>query len=84
MINIYKELIKNNINKLTINQVKDFADKNNISYSDEEANIVFYYIKNYYDNILNGDINIIEEIKNKISPSLYDYLFELYLKYIKN
>ena len=70
MINIYKELIKNNINKLTINQVKDFADKNNISYSDEEANIVFYYIKNYYDNILNGDIN--------------DYLFELYLKYIKN
>lgn len=84
MINIYHDLIKKYIPYLTIEHIKDFADKNNIPYSDEEANLIFYYIKNYYNDILNGDINIFEEIKNKISPSLYDYLFELYLKYLKN
>ena len=81
MIIIYKELIKKNINNLTINHVKDFADKNNISYTDDELNTIYHFIMYYYQDLLDENIKVFDIIKNKINPNLYKKLLNLYIEY---
>lgn len=81
MIIIYKELIKKNINNLTINHVKDFADKNNISYTDDELNTIYHFIMYYYQDLLDENIKVFDIIKNKINPNLYKKLLNLYVEY---
>ena len=74
MIIIYKELIKKNINNLTINHVKDFADKNNISYTDDELNTIYHFIMYYYQDLLDENIKVFDIIKNKINPIILIYI----------
>ena len=81
MIYIYKELIKKNINKLTINDLKEYANKNNISYTEDEAIIIYNFIMYNYNELLNENIKVFEQIKNKINPNLYKELLNLYIEY---
>jgi len=50
VIFIYKELAKKYINRLSINDVKNFADKNKIEYTNEELVIVYNFIMYNYNN----------------------------------
>lgn len=81
MIFIYKELAKKYINRLSINDVKNFADKNKIEYTNEELVIVYNFIMYNYNDLLDGNIKIIDNIKDKISPTLYKRLINLYIEY---
>ena len=81
MIFIYKEFVKNNINKLTIEQVKKFADKNSFTYSEEELVTVYNFIKYYYNDLLDEDIKVFENIRNDLNPKLYKDLLNLYIEY---
>ena len=81
MIFIYKELVKKYINRLSINDLEKFAKKNNISYTKEELNTVYNFILNNYNDLLNENIRVFENIKNKISPTLYKRLLNLYIEY---
>ena len=81
MIFIYKELVKKYINRLSINDLEKFAKKNNISYTKEELNTVYNFILNNYNDLLNENIRVFENIKNKISPTLYKKLLNLYIDY---
>ncbi len=81
MIFIYKELVKKYINRLSINDLEKFAKKNNISYTKEELNTVYNFILNNYNDLLNENIRVFENIKNKISPTLYKKLLNLYIEY---
>ena len=75
-------LIKEYIKKLTVDDIKRFAKQKNIDISDSEANILFYYAKNYYQDILKGeDDTIIKELKNKLSPNTFKDAYKLYLEY---
>lgn len=81
MICIYKDIIRKYINLLTLDDIKNFADEKNISYTADEAIIIYNFIKYYYNDLLDENIKVFEEIKNKISPNLYKTLLHLYIDY---
>ena len=81
MISIYKEIIKKYINLLTLDDIKKFANKEKIIYTDDEAIIIYNFIMYYYNDLLDENIKVFENIKNKISPNLYKRLLHLYIDY---
>ena len=81
MIYIYKDIIKKYINLLTLDDIKRFADKEKITYTDEEAIIVYNFIIFYINDLLDENIKVFEHIKNKINPNLYKKLLHLYIEY---
>ena len=81
MIYIYKEIIRKYINTLTINDLKKYANKNNIKYTEDEAIIIYDFIKYNYNDLLNENIKVFESIRNKINPNLYKQLLNLYIDY---
>ena len=74
-------LIIEYIKKLTIDDVKNFAKLKNINISDSEAIILYTYIKNHYQELLNNDSKIIKEIKDQINPNTFKEVYKLYLEY---
>ena len=81
MINIYKEIIKNYITRLSKEDLKVFAYKNSITYTEEELDIIYSFILNNYNDLLNENIKVFEKIKNRINPNLYKRLLNLYIEY---
>jgi len=81
VIFIYKDLVKKYIHKLTIQDVEDFAQKNQITYTQDELVIVYNFIMYYYNDLLNENIRVFETIKGKVSPNLYKKLLNLYIEY---
>ena len=81
MICIYKELIKKNINKLTIEHLRNFAKIKNISYTEDELVIIYNFIMYNYNDLLDENIRVFESIKTKINPLLYKDLINLYIEY---
>jgi hypothetical protein len=75
-------LIKEYIKKITVDDIKEFAKKKNISITDTDAIILYTYAKNHYQDFLNGnDTNLIWELKEKLSPNAFKEAYKLYLEY---
>jgi len=66
---------------MTVNDVINFANKNNISISSSESIIIYNYIKRNYKFILNNDDSSLSELKNSLRKDLYDKIIELYMYY---
>ncbi len=81
MIFIYQDFIKKHIHELTIQDIEGFARKKNISYTKDELLIVYQFIQYHYQDLLDENIKVFEEIKDKISPTLYKQLLNLYIEY---
>ena len=81
MIYIYQELVKKYIGQLSPKDLEDFATKNDISYTKDELIIVYQFIKYHYQDLLDENIKVFEEIRDKISPNLYKQLLNLYIEY---
>lgn len=81
MIYIYKELIKNNISKLKIDHLRNFAKIKNISYNEDELIIIYNFIMYNYNDLLEENIKVFESIKEKINPVLYKELINMYIEY---
>ncbi len=79
---MYEKLIKNYVDKLTINDIFNFANYENIVISNNDANTILFYIKNYWQIIYKGDsTQIFIELKSKLQESTYKKVIELYNKY---
>lgn len=78
---IYKSLVKSYINKLSIDDLKTFANKNNIEYTSDELILIFNFIKYNYNDLLDGNIKVFNDLKNNINPVLYKKLLDLYIEY---
>lgn len=76
-----KSLIKNYIELLNTDKLKEFATNNNINLSDNEIEYLLNLVKNNYENILKDDSKYLEEIKNNITHTEYVKIKELYLYY---
>lgn len=76
-----KNLIKNYIDLLSIEKVKDFSIKNNINLSDSELNYLLNLVKNNYEDIMKDDTKYLKEIENNINPIEFKKLKDLYLYY---
>ena len=76
-----KSLLKNYIDLLTIDKLKEFSLKNDINLTNEELEYLLNLVKNNYQDILKDDSKYLEELKNNINPSECIKIKELYLYY---
>lgn len=75
-------LIKQYIDKITLNNINDFAIKNNCFLNKNELNTLFYIVKNNYEEILKGhDQDSIKLLKENASVENYDKIIRLYNEY---
>lgn len=75
------DFIEKNIHKLTIQHLKNFADKKNLICTKEEVHIIYSFIMDHYQELIKGNIASLEIIKPKINPTLYNTLVDLYKDY---
>ena len=76
-----KSLIKNYVSKLTKEKLDGFAKKKDIYLNDSELNFLLDLIKNNIDDILKNDEKYLIKIKNNISTTNYDKLYQIYIYY---
>ena len=75
---MYKELIKKWIPNLTPNIIIDYGNLSGILLTESETTILYQFIMKNYSEILEGNETSLNELKNKISPNLYQQLLKLY------
>ena len=78
---IYKELVKKYINLLTINDIKKYAKSKNETLTNQEATIIYNYIKKYYNELLEGDTNSFTILKQNLRKELFNKIALLYNEY---
>ena len=76
-----KSLVKNYIDKLSIDNLKEFGLKNDITLTDSELNYLLNLVKNNFDDILKNDTKYLEDLKNNINPNEFIKVKDLYLYY---
>lgn len=77
---MYLAIIKNYINKLSINDIYNYCKGENINIKEEDAETIFKYIKTYNINILKDPKYYLNDIKNKVNDDIYNYLINFYEK----
>ena len=77
-----EKLIKNYVNNITVNDIKEFALKNNINITNDEANYLLKLIKReWYQIVFGNPDKVLLELKNHFSPDKYQQLYQLYQMY---
>ena len=77
-----KLIIINYIKKLSKDDIIKYAKNNSIPLTDDEVQVIYYYIKNRYNDFFEGhELELLEEIKYKVKAATYNKIVELYLKY---
>ena len=76
-----KSLLKNYINLLTIDKLRELGLKNDINLTTQELKYLLNLVKNNYEDILKDDTKYLKELKNNINPSEYIKIQKLYLYY---
>ena len=76
-----KDMLYNYIKKIKKDDIFNFGIKQNIKLNNNEIDIIYDYINNRYDDIINDTDNILLEVKNKLNINTYNKLLELYDRY---
>lgn len=76
---MFNKLILNYVKKITKEDIKSFSLKENIYLTNDEVDIIYYHIKNDYNDLLfsNGE-KTFSKIKSRINPTSYEKLINLY------
>lgn len=75
-------LIKNYINKLTLNDINTFSQKQGIDLNKDELELIMHYIKNDYHTIIYGNPRtILDQLKNKLNIHNYQKIENLYIEF---
>ena len=81
---MYKTIIKKYVENITNSDVIDYASKENVNITIDEAKLFVDTVKENVDDILNGNgMNYIESLKDKVSTEAYEKMIELFNKYKK-
>ena len=79
-----KELIKNYINKLTMDDIINYLKKECIPATKEELETLYTTIKTKYNEILDSDfLKYIRNYQTKFNKKLYNKIIEKYNEYKK-
>ena len=76
-----KLLISEYISRLTKENIYSFGIKQGITMQSNDLDIIYYYIKNKYQEFFNKPDIILKEIKPQITNQAYDIIINLYNKY---
>lgn len=80
---MYKQILKNYIEKLKKEDIIKYIENNNYVVSDKEIDTIYFYIKNHWEDFFNNKEEIWEQLKNNISNNTYLEIVKLYQKYKK-
>ena len=75
-----KEWIQNNISRLKKDDLRKVAKIYSISYQEEELDIIYQFIQNHYQDLLDQNTYVFEELKDKISSNLYKQILQIYME----
>ena len=78
---MYKKIIESYIKNLNKNDIEVFCEKENIIISNKEIDIIFYYIKNRWQDLYYNKDLLFEELKKVLSESTYFIIINYYKKY---
>ena len=76
-----KNIIYGYIKKIKKEDIYNYGIKENLILTNNEIDIIYDYINNRYDDIIDNPENILLEIKDKINIKTYNKLLELYDRY---
>lgn len=76
-----EKIIKAYINRLTKNDIVAFAKKNGVTLSNNELELIYTYLKNDYEDMINNPSYYLAKAKKELSPNVYNKLVELYSIY---
>ncbi len=78
---MYDFIINEYINKLSVNDILNYAMKKNIKMEEYEAIIILSYAKKYYKELLHGNPqNVINELRDKLTPNTFKEAYKLYIE----
>lgn len=80
---MYKQLIKNYIDKLKKEDIIKYIENNNYQVSDKDIDTIYFYIKNYWEDFFDNKEEVWLKLQNDVSPSTYKEIMLLYQKYKK-
>ena len=78
-----KQILKSYIDKLKKEDIIKFINNNNYQVSDMEINTIYFYIKNYWEELFDNSEEIWKKLQNGVSKNTYLELMKLYNKYKK-
>lgn len=73
--------IKRYIDKLTMQDVKNFANSNNVILNQKQLIYVYDLIKNNWKQILNNDTYVLVKLKQEFDSNTYEKIEKLYYEY---
>ncbi len=80
---MYKSLLKNYIEKLKKEDIIKYINNNNYQVTDKEIDTIYFYIKNYWEDIFDNKPEIWNKIKKDVTLPTFIQLQNLYQKYQK-
>lgn len=84
MIKVKERLINEYVNRMTLEDVNNFALKNGIILKDKEVKVIYDHIKNNWRTIVFGNPRgILDDLKEKLDSTSYQKVESLYI-YFKN
>lgn len=79
---MYEVIIKEYLKRLSLKDINDFANKNNISLKDNEDKIIYDFIMKYWMEVYKGDSNkVFIKLKEKVSENTYNNIIKLYTEF---
>lgn len=76
-------LIKIYVKKLSINDIKEFASKNQIELSNSELNVIYDTLKKDIELIIKDSDVVFKDLRKKISEDNYIKIYNLFSEYKK-
>ncbi len=79
---MYDYIIEEYVKKITKKDVINFATKKKVNLTDEEADIIYEYLKKHWQTFYKGNPSkLLEELSHKISPHTFLKVKELYIEF---
>ena len=75
-------LIREYVNRITLEDIKKFALTQGINLTEDEQNIIYTYVKKYYYTFIYGNPRTyLDELKTKVSSVTYSKIESLYTQF---
>ncbi len=78
-----EKFIHSYVNRLTKDDIIQFASKNQVSLTNQEVDLIYMEIKNNWQTLLYNPNIVFERVKGEVSPNTYEkiiYFYDLYSK----
>lgn len=76
-----KLIIYEYINRIRREDIINFSKMRGVELSNEELEVIYYYVKNEYKRFFNNPLEVLNEAKEKVSSNTYNEIINLYNNY---